>query len=105
MGTATTAYGAGVMKVRKTVTMDKAVAELLDSNCIRHGDVTFHIENALRQYFKPIKPKPASKEIKPEVKCDADEVIDYLNMRAGTNYRHTKGSRDCTHKEEKSNEF
>ena len=82
-------------KVRKTITMDKGVAAILDANCTRHGDVTYHVENALRQYFtKPAdveKPAPRPKA----VDCSsADKVIDYLNLKAGTKYKKTKSSRD-----------
>lgn len=82
------------MKVRKTITMDSVIAGVLDANCTRHGDVTWHVENALTAYFKELsKPK---KEVKAVAKIDsspADAVIDYLNQRVGTKYQKTKSNR------------
>lgn len=52
------------MKVRKTITMDSVIAGVLDANCTRHGDVTWHVENALTAYFKELsKPKRESKKV------------------------------------------
>ncbi len=77
-------------KVRKTITMEKSIAEVLDANCVRHGDVTFHVENALRDYFK-VKAKP---KLKPKQNFEeADAVISYLNSKAGTQYKCSDASR------------
>ena len=62
--------------------------------------MAWHVDKALRQYFGKSKPKTVSKVVaapKQElVKVSgADEVIDYLNLRAGTKYRYSKASRDC----------
>jgi len=42
------------MKKVRTIRIDKDVSDSLDSICIRHGDVSWHIERALRGYG-PIK--------------------------------------------------
>lgn len=82
------------MKVRKTITMDSVIAGVLDANCTRHGDVTWHVENALTAYFKELsKPK---REVKAVAKIDsspADAVIDHLNSVVGTKYQKTKANR------------
>lgn len=44
-------------------------------------------EVAVKSYVES--PKPL------KMKSDSDEVIDYLNLRAGTKYRYSKASRDC----------
>jgi len=38
-------------KVRRTITMDEGISKKLDAICVRHGDVTWHIENALTEYI------------------------------------------------------
>jgi len=52
------------MKKVRTIRIDKEVSDNLDSICNRHGDVSWHIENALKGYgpikdLAPKKPKPA----------------------------------------------
>ena len=42
------------MKKVRTIRIDKAVSDSLDSICTRHGDVSWHIEQALNGYG-PIK--------------------------------------------------
>jgi predicted transcriptional regulator len=41
-------------KKSRTITIDKELSDKLDKICVRHGDVTWHIEQALLQY-KPIR--------------------------------------------------
>lgn len=55
------------MKVTRSFRIEKSLSELLDKNNLRHGDITFHLESALKDYFKTeSKPKPV-KEVVPVV--------------------------------------
>lgn len=38
-------------KTTRTVRMDSDISKKLDAICVRHGDVTWHIENALTEYM------------------------------------------------------
>jgi len=55
------------MKVSRTIRLDRDLSEELDRVCTRHGDVTWHIENALKHYLgshKTEAKKDASNESK-----------------------------------------
>jgi len=41
-------------KIRRTLTMDSDISRALSQICVRHGDATWHVEQALAAY-KPIK--------------------------------------------------
>lgn len=41
-------------KTRRTITMDSEISTALTKICVRHGDATYHVEQALAAY-KPIK--------------------------------------------------
>ena len=87
------------MKITRSFRIEKLISETLDANCHRHGDITFHVENALTAYFSKI---PEVQKVVPVIVFDkqaqdwssADSVIDYLNLKAGTRYKNTKGNRD-----------
>ena len=71
-------------KVRKTITMCKEVAAILDANCVRHGDVTWHVENALRQYFskaEEVKKVVKTEKVKRFVPPTVEEVRSYCVER------------------------
>lgn len=38
-------------KVNRTLRMEKELSKKLDSICIRHGDITWHVEKALTAYL------------------------------------------------------
>ena len=40
------------MKVSRTFRLDKELSQGLDKICVRHGDVTWHIEQALKDYLE-----------------------------------------------------
>jgi len=42
-------------KVLRTIRMESELSKKLDAICVRHGDVTYHIENALSAYLIAIK--------------------------------------------------
>ena len=85
----------------KTFRFDVDVLQRTRDICKRRGDLSYHINEALRQYIdKPNeldlvsekKPAPkgsmaALKALASIVDDTADKVIDYLNMQAGTQYR------------------
>ena len=85
----------------KTFRFDVDVLQRIRDICKRRGDLSYHINEALRQYIdKPSdlelvsekKPAPkgsmaALKALASIVDDTADKVIDYLNMQAGTQYR------------------
>lgn len=48
-------------KVNRTFRIDKDLSKALDKICVRHGDITWHIENSLRAYL----PNKAGKSIPP----------------------------------------
>ena len=80
------------MKKVRTIRIDKEVSNRLDSICVRHGDVSWHIEKALTNYFAgyaqfadkvPEKAKSTDKRfIKPEL----FELAEYFQE---------KGSKTC----------
>jgi predicted transcriptional regulator len=39
------------MKKVRTIRIDKGVSDKLDSICTRHGDISWHIEQALKHYM------------------------------------------------------
>ena len=39
------------MKKVRTIRIDKEVSDKLDSICTRHGDISWHIEQALKHYM------------------------------------------------------
>ena len=39
------------MKVSRTIRLEKELSDKLDQACVRHGDVTWHIEKALKYYL------------------------------------------------------
>ena len=39
------------MKKVRTIRIDKEVSDKLDEACLRHGDVSWHVEQALRFYL------------------------------------------------------
>ena len=41
-------------KINRTFRLDQELSRALDKICVRHGDKTYHLEQALSQY-KPIK--------------------------------------------------
>ena len=45
-------------KVNRTFRLDSDLSKALDKICVRHGDKTYHVENALRAY-------PAIQEVMP----------------------------------------
>lgn len=78
-------------KVRMTITMEKQIAATLKANCLRHGDVTWHVENALREYFskKPEVEKPKKEVVKSEkasrfIPPTVQEVVDYCLERGNS---------------------
>lgn len=42
-------------KVNRTIRMESELSKQLDAICVRHGDVTYHIERALSAYLLAIK--------------------------------------------------
>lgn len=62
------------MKVSRTIRLDESINEVLNSNCSRHGDVTFHIENALTEYFKIGKKPQAEKAVAVAAKKQVSEI-------------------------------
>jgi predicted transcriptional regulator len=38
-------------KVSRTIRLDRELSNSLDKVCVRHGDVTWHIEQALKDYL------------------------------------------------------
>jgi len=80
-------------KVSRTFRFDLELSKKLDSICVRHGDKTFHIEQALSAYladyapFKaPDKPvpvkakKPAKRFVKPTIKQLEDHFFEKGSM-------------------------
>ena len=53
------------MKKVRTIRIDKGVSDNLDSICTRHGDVSWHIENALNAYF-PVEAGDSVPDVKPK---------------------------------------
>ena len=43
-----------MIKVSRTIRMDQEISKKLDSICVRHGDVTWHVEQALDEYLKKL---------------------------------------------------
>lgn len=58
------------MKKVRTIRIDKEVSDNLDSICTRHGDVSWHIEQALNGYG-PIKALDVKSGAKPDIKVPA----------------------------------
>jgi predicted transcriptional regulator len=51
------------MKVSRTIRLDKELSDKLDGVCTRHGDVTWHIENALKHYLGSYQTEPKKESI------------------------------------------
>jgi uncharacterized phage protein (TIGR02220 family) len=85
----------------KTFRFDVDVLQRTRDICKRRGDLSYHINEALRQYIdKPIEidlvidKKPVVKKaVEVFVDNGAFRVIDYLNNKAGTQYRYVNSSR------------
>lgn len=83
----------------KTFRFDCEVLQKFRDICTRRGDLSYHINEAMRIYG-PIQEKKI-KAVSAKVVASgvdwsrADEIIDYLNLKAGTNYKYSKASRDC----------
>ena len=48
-------------KVNRTFRLDSDLSKALDKICVRYGDKTYHVENALRAYppIKELAPQPS----------------------------------------------
>ena len=74
------------MKKVRTIRIDKEVSDNLDSICNRHGDVSWHIEQALNGY-KPIrtmlgaKPKEIKEIAQAELECEFERVWDLYGKK------------------------
>lgn len=83
----------------KTFRFERDVLQQFRDVCKRRGDLSWHINEAMRIYIdkfgKPEPKKVISTKIEksPVVSNLADEVIDRLNDQAGTNYRKTDTNR------------
>jgi uncharacterized phage protein (TIGR02220 family) len=85
----------------KTFRFDVDVLQRTRDICKRRGDLSYHINEALRQYIdKPseidlvIDKNPVVKKaVEVFVDNGAFRVIDYLNNKAGTQYRYVNSSR------------
>jgi len=53
-------------KVNRTFRLDSDLSKALDKICVRYGDKTYHVENALRAY-------PPIQELEPKPKGDKPE--------------------------------
>ncbi len=52
-------------KVNRTFRLDKDLSKALDKICVRYGDKTYHVENALKAYppIQEVTPKPSKDDI------------------------------------------
>jgi hypothetical protein len=96
------------MKKVRTIRIDRGVSEQLDSICTRHGDISWHIENALNAYFpvqsgesvivipEPSLPTVAKKPVKQFMAPTQQQVGNYFLER---------GSDDALNQSEKFWDF
>jgi len=85
----------------KTFRFDIDVLQRIRDICKRRGDLSYHINEALREYIdKTAKPEPVKPVVNEQVARVsgvnnemADVLITALNMYAGTNYRHVQSNR------------
>lgn len=61
-------------KKRRTIWMEGELSDGLDAICVRHGDITWHIENAVRQYLDGLKKPAKKKEVNTELQVLCREV-------------------------------
>jgi len=81
----------------KTFRFDIDVLQRIRDICKRRGDLSYHINEALREYIdKTAKPEPVKPVVNKQIvndNGDVDAIIDYLNDCAQTKYRHTDTNR------------
>jgi uncharacterized phage protein (TIGR02220 family) len=88
----------------KTFRFDVDVLQRTRDICKRRGDLSYHINEALRQYIDKHGEADLVSEKKPVAKpnkaaavftnyIDADRAIDYLNSKADTQYRYGNSNR------------
>lgn len=90
------------MKVQTAFRLESAILEALREISKDGRPMGWHVDKALTDYLgrpagKPIvkaKSEPV-KALTVSAKSQADDVIDYLNLKAGTRYKHSKAGRDC----------
>ncbi len=79
--------------VLKTFRFDEEVLQKFKDISVRRGDLSWHVNEAMRQY-KLINKKKECKPAVIEPKCEgAQEVIDHLNRMAGTKFKNTANNR------------
>ena len=90
------------MKVQTAFRLEPAILDALREISKDGRPMGWHVDKALNDYLgrpadKPIVKAKAVpvKALSASTKSEADEVIDYLNIKAGTSYKHSKASRDC----------
>lgn len=77
-------------KTVRSIRMDSELSKTLDSICVRHGDMTYHVEQALAAYA-PIKKllandKPKGAKVSAE-NAAVQEVLAYLNKATGRQFK------------------
>lgn len=84
------------MKVKATYRLDEELVDRLARTSKLEGRTqTWYVTKALNEYFdkgvKPASSKPSQAAV--VVDYTANKVIDYLNAKAGTKYRHTDANK------------
>ena len=82
------------MKVNRTIRMDFELSQRLGKVCVRHGDITWHIERAVSQYLDSLCPietvpslikKPRKPVQKRFIPPDREQAANYFFERGSPN--------------------
>lgn len=79
--------------VLKTFRFDEEVLQKFKDISVRRGDLSWHVNEAMRQYKLINKKEAKVREVVKVRDFGSEEVLDYLNRRAGTKFKNTDNNR------------